>query len=103
MREFFKPFLPPYDLKLVWALVPFALLGISLGMMPLRSWDYWWHISFGRVIASTGEMPLFNHFLYTLPADTPSYVQAWLSQASKRPRSSKRFSISQGRGSTSTT
>ncbi len=74
------PFRPPYDLKLVWALVPFALLGMSLGLMPLRSWDYWWHIALGRMIASTHEMPLFNYFLYTLPADTPSYVQAWLSQ-----------------------
>ena len=74
------PFRPPYDLKLVWVLVPFTLLGISLGLMPLRSWDYWWHIAFGRVIAATHEMPLFNHFLYTLPADAPSYVQAWLSQ-----------------------
>lgn len=74
------PFRPPYDLRVVWALVPFALLGISLGLMPLRSWDYWWHIAFGRVIAATQSMPLYNHFLYTLPADAPSYVQAWLSQ-----------------------
>lgn len=74
------PLRPPYDLRVVWAVVPFALLGMSLAMMPLRSWDYWWHIAFGRMIASTGEMPLYNHFLYTLPAEAPSYVQAWLSQ-----------------------
>lgn len=74
------PLKPPYDLRIVWAFVPFALLGLGLAMLPLRSWDYWWHIAFGRMISATGEMPLYSHFLYTMPAEAPSYVQAWLSQ-----------------------
>lgn len=70
----------PFDLSIVWLLLPFGLFGAGMAVLPLRSWDYWWHISFGRMIAATHEMPLYNHFLYTMPADAPSYVQAWLSQ-----------------------
>lgn len=70
----------PHDLRIVWLILPAVLLTGSLSMLPLRSWDYWWHIAFGRMISDTGEMPLFAHFLYTMPADAPSYVQAWLSQ-----------------------
>lgn len=77
LRDVFRP---PFDLSIVWLLLPFALIGAGLALLPLRSWDYWWHIAFGRVISATHEMPLYNHFLYTLPADAPSYVQAWLSQ-----------------------
>jgi hypothetical protein len=77
LRDVFRP---PFDLSIVWLLLPFTLIGGGLALMPLRSWDYWWHIAFGRVISATHEMPLYNHFLYTLPAEAPSYVQAWLSQ-----------------------
>lgn len=70
----------PFDLAMVWLLLPFGLLGGGMAALPLRSWDYWWHIAFGRVISATHEMPLYAHFLYTMPADAPSYVQAWLSQ-----------------------
>ena len=74
------PLKPPYDLRVVWAVVPFALLGMALAVMPLRSWDYWWHISIGRLVAAHGEVPKTAMFLYSMPPDSPSYVQPWLAQ-----------------------
>jgi hypothetical protein len=70
----------PWGLKVVWAVLPFALIAFGFGAQPLKSWDYWWHIAFGRQIADTMQMPIHNHFLYTLPADHSAYVQPWLAQ-----------------------
>ena len=78
--ELKKPWQRPFDLSLVWAVLPFGLIGLGFALMPLKSWDYWWHLAYGRVIDRTHEMPMFADFLYTMPADAPSYVQAWLSQ-----------------------
>jgi hypothetical protein len=75
-----SPWKRPFDLDTVWAVLPFGLIGMGFSLMPLKSWDYWWHLAYGRVIDRTHEMPLFADFLYTMPADAPSYVQAWLSQ-----------------------
>lgn len=71
---------PPFTLDLVWALLPFALVALGFGLLPLKSWDYWWHIAFGRMIAATHEAPHHAHWLYTMPADASSWVQPWLSQ-----------------------
>lgn len=71
---------PPFDLAIVWALLPVSLVLIVMGMLPLRSWDYWWHISIGRLIDHYQSVPAANHFLYTIPADAPSFVQPWMSQ-----------------------
>ncbi len=67
-------------LRTIWLLLPFVLVALGFGLQPLKSWDYWWHLSFGRMVDATGQMPVANHFLYTLDADHPSYVQPWLSQ-----------------------
>ncbi len=73
-------FRAPYDLRIVWAILPIGLIGLGFALMPLKSWDYWWHIAYGRVINRTHEMPLYADFLYTMPQDAPSYVQAWIAQ-----------------------
>lgn len=78
--ELKKPWQRPFDLSTVWAVLPFGLIGIGFSLMPLKSWDYWWHLAYGRVIDRTHEMPMTADFLYTMAADAPSYVQAWLSQ-----------------------
>ncbi len=70
----------PFGLDIVWLILPAAIVAMGMAFMPLRSWDYWWHLSFGRMINQTHEMPRFAYFLYTMPADSPSYVQAWMSQ-----------------------
>lgn len=70
----------PIRLDLVWLLLPATLTAIAFGMLPLRSWDYWWHISFGRLFDQWGRIPAANHVLYTMPAEAVSIVQPWLSQ-----------------------
>ncbi|MFB6264149.1 MAG: hypothetical protein ABEL76_11070 [Bradymonadaceae bacterium] len=70
----------PRGLDLLWLLLPPVLAAIGFGLLPLRSWDYWWHLAIGRLVDHWGAVPAANHFLYTLPADTPSYVQPWLAQ-----------------------
>ena len=71
---------PPFTLDLVWVLLPFSLVLLCFAMLPLRSWDYWWHITMGRLLHQYGAIPAANHFLYTMPPDAPSFVQPWLSQ-----------------------
>lgn len=70
----------PRRLDLIWLLLPTAVALAGFGLIPLRSWDYWWHISMGRLTNYWGAVPAANHFLYTMPADAPSYDQPWLSQ-----------------------
>lgn len=71
---------PPFTLDFVWVLLPFSLVFLCFAMLPLRSWDYWWHITMGRLLHQYGAIPAANHFLYTMPADAESFVQPWLSQ-----------------------
>jgi hypothetical protein len=70
----------PRDLDLVWWLLPVALTAIGFGLLPLRSWDYWWHITMGRLIHAWDAVPAANHYLYTMYADTPSFIQPWLAE-----------------------
>ncbi len=70
----------PFRLDLVWLIFPASIIALGMAFMPVRSWDYWWHLSFGRLINKTHEMPEQAYFLYTIPAETTSYVQAWISQ-----------------------
>ena len=52
-----------------------------MGLLPLRSWDYWWHLCAARWSSwHGGELLERNAFLYTLPEHAPSLSQPWLSQ-----------------------
>lgn len=70
----------PRRLDAVWLVLPTTIALLAFGLVPLRSWDYWWHITMGRLVNYWGAVPAQNHFLYTLPADAPSYDQPWLAQ-----------------------
>lgn len=70
----------PRRLDLIWFLLPTALALAGFGLIPLRTWDYWWHLTMGRLINFWGAVPAANHFLYTIDADAASYDQAWLAQ-----------------------
>lgn len=63
-----------------WALIPVSLAAAGLGLLPLRSWDYWWHILMGRHVATVGEVPSTAMFLYTMEAGARSVDQPWLAQ-----------------------
>ncbi len=70
----------PLGLDLVWLLLPSTLAAMAFGLLPLRSWDYWWHISFGRLFDQWDRIPGAAHVLYTVPSDATSVVQPWLAQ-----------------------
>lgn len=71
---------PPFTLDLVWVVLPFSLVLLCFGMLPLRSWDYWWHLTIGRLIDYYNAVPVANHYLYTMDPQAPSFVQPWMSQ-----------------------
>lgn len=61
-------------------LIPGFLLGAILGLTPLHTHQYWWHLSIGRLIDRFSSIPAENHFVYTAPLDAPSVIQPWISQ-----------------------
>ncbi|MFB6352144.1 MAG: hypothetical protein ABEN55_05895, partial [Bradymonadaceae bacterium] len=71
---------PDRGLRLRWAVVPVLFAAMGYAVLPLQSWDDWWHNTVGRMIAATGEIPSGAMFLYTMEADAPSIIQPWLSQ-----------------------
>lgn len=70
----------PRDLDILWWCLPACFAGIGFGLLPLRSWDYWWHITMGRLVDAWGRIPATNQFLYTMQPDAPSFIQPWLSE-----------------------
>jgi hypothetical protein len=62
------------------ALFPFAFTGMTMGLLPIRCWDYWWHVALGALLDATGQFPDKVYYLYTMDPKGPSYVQPWLSQ-----------------------
>lgn len=66
--------------RFAWAALPPALIAAGYALLPLQSWDYWWHLAIGRLIDVEGRVPRRALFLYTMEADAPSIVQPWLAQ-----------------------
>ncbi len=50
------------------------------GLVPLRSWDLWWHVAMGSMIDHFGAVPIANHLLYSHPVEAPAFDLPWLSQ-----------------------
>ena len=74
-----QAFQRPFGTDLTWLLLPFSVAAIVFGLLPLRSWEYWWQVSIGRVIDVYGAVPDKNHYLYTMAEDAPSFIQPWMS------------------------
>ena len=49
-------------LSLLLALGGFAT---SLGLQKIRTFDYWWHLRTGALIAETGAVPRVDPYTYT--------------------------------------
>ncbi len=61
------------------ALVAAAIATLG-GLVPLRSWDLWWHVAFGSIIDHFSAVPIANHVLYSHPVDAPAFDLPWLAQ-----------------------
>jgi len=52
-----------YLIAVAW-LALFVLAG-SLALQSIRTFDYWWHLRTGQLIAETGSVPMIDPFSYT--------------------------------------
>lgn len=77
LRELFKR---PFDLRLFALIMPTAMMASLFALLPLRSWDYWWHLTIGRLIDYWGRIPGANHFSYVLDAEIVVFNQPWAAQ-----------------------
>ncbi len=48
-----------------WLLL--AGLATAFSLQTIRSFDYWWHLRTGALIAETGSVPRFDPYTYTVP------------------------------------
>ncbi len=71
---------PTIRLRHVWLVLPALIGAMAMGLLPLRSWDYWWHLVAGQWGSWHDGLLLTNQFLYTMPAEAPGLSQPWLSQ-----------------------
>lgn len=75
-----RTFRRPLPVQAAWLVMPSAVVTLAIAAKPIPPHDYWWHLAFGRYIATTGSIPDRNLFLYTLPADAPFHDLPWLAQ-----------------------
>jgi hypothetical protein len=54
-------------------------LGCAVGLQKIRTFDYWWHLRTGALIAETGTVPTADVYTYTVPG-TPWIDIHWLFQ-----------------------
>jgi hypothetical protein len=66
-------------LEHLWGLVALMGIFIFINTHPIRPHDFWWHITIGREIISTGKIPTIDIYSYT-EAGQPyqSYQMYWI-------------------------
>jgi hypothetical protein len=70
----------PVPVTGLWYLIPTAFTFGVLGLLPMRSWDYWWHLTLGHLVNLKRAIPAENLFLYTSAPDASLPTQPWLGQ-----------------------
>ncbi len=70
-----------FELKIeyLWGLVALVGIFVFINTHPIRPQDFWWHITIGREILSTGKIPTIDIYSYTAAGQPyPSYQMFWL-------------------------
>ena len=63
----------------LWVITVLMGVFIFLNTLPINMYDFWWHIAIGRDITTTGEIPLYDQYSYTMAGEPyPSYQMFWL-------------------------
>ena len=63
----------------LWALTIIVGVFIFVNTHPIRPHDFWWHITIGREILTTGQIPKADIYSYTMAGTPyPSYQAFWL-------------------------
>jgi hypothetical protein len=70
--------LPVVSIEQLWPVAVLAGVFIMLRSLPIRPQDFWWHISIGREIVSTGRIPTVDTFSYTAAGQPYNYTSFWL-------------------------
>jgi hypothetical protein len=68
-----------FTIEHLWGLI--VLIGIFsfVNTHPIRPHDFWWHITIGREILTTGKIPVVDVYSYTEAGQLyPSYQMFWL-------------------------
>ncbi len=66
-------------LEHLWVITVLMGVFIFLNTLPINMYDFWWHIAIGREITTTGEIPLYDQYSYTMAGEPyPSYQMFWL-------------------------
>ena len=70
-----------FQLKIeyLWGLVALVGIFVFVNTHPIRPHDFWWHITIGREILTTGTIPAVDIYSYTEAGQPyPSYQMFWL-------------------------
>jgi hypothetical protein len=63
----------------LWGLTALMGIFIFVNTHPIRPQDFWWHITIGREILTTGKIPITDIYSYTAFGQPyPSYQMFWL-------------------------
>ncbi len=67
----------------LWGVVVLAGIFIFINTHPIRPYDFWWHITVGREILTSGKIPSIDVYSYTaFNQPYPSYNMFWLMEIS---------------------
>ena len=74
-----KPFKFQLSIEHIWGLTALVGIFIFVNTHPIRPHDFWWHITIGQEILSTGKIPATDIYSYTANGNSyPSYQMYWL-------------------------
>ncbi len=68
-----------FNIEHLWGLIVLMGIFIFVNTHPIRPHDFWWHITIGREILTTGSIPEVDIYSYTSAGQPyPSYQMFWL-------------------------
>ena len=67
-----------FNIEHLWGLIALMGIFIFVNTHPIRPHDFWWHITIGREILTTGKIPTVDVYSYTEAGQSyPSYQMFW--------------------------
>ncbi len=68
-----------FSIEHLWAVIVLAGIFVFVNTHPIRPYDFWWHITVGREILTTGQIPAVDIYSFTETGQPyPSYQMFWL-------------------------
>lgn len=68
-----------FTIQHLWGLIVLIGIFVFVNTHPIRPYDFWWHITIGKEILSTGKIPIVDIYSLTEAGQPyPSYQMFWL-------------------------